>query len=68
MPVSEVAVPERNDVSTPVLTMKEASQLLHVHANTLRRWNRLGMIKAVRLGTRRDRRFKRDDLLAMMRE
>jgi excisionase family DNA binding protein len=40
-----------------LLTMKQACQLLSVHPNTLRNWEREGRISAVRLGSRRDRRF-----------
>lgn len=40
--------------------MKDATHFLHVHPNTLRNWERQGMIEAVRLGKRRDRRFSKD--------
>ncbi len=43
-----------------LLTMKDATHFLHVHPNTLRNWERQGMIEAVRLGKRRDRRFSKD--------
>jgi len=68
MSVSVVAEPARNDASEPLLTVKEASQLLHVHVNTVRRWNDLGLIKASRLGPRRDRRFKQEDIVAILVE
>jgi excisionase family DNA binding protein len=40
-----------------LLTLKQASALINVHPNTLRNWEREGKVKAVRIGTRRDRRF-----------
>ena len=64
MPKSRLKKPARK----PLLTMKEASQLLAVHPNTLRRWNHLGLIKTIRVGPRCTRRFKRKDLLALLRE
>ena len=44
-----------------MLTVREVSQLLHVHSNTLRRWSDQGIIKAYRIGPRGDRRFKAED-------
>jgi excisionase family DNA binding protein len=46
-----------------MLTIAEASRLLHVHANTLRRWNEQGMLPCYRVGTRGDRRYRLPDLL-----
>lgn len=40
-----------------LLTIKEAAKLINVHPNTLRNWEKDGKIKAVRLGSRRDRRY-----------
>ncbi len=51
----------------PVLVpVGEASQILHVHPNTLRKWSDLGMIPSYRIGQRRDRRFALSDLLAFL--
>ncbi len=46
-------------VNGPMLTVGEAAELLHVHPNTLRRWEAMGMIQAWRVGPRQDRRFVR---------
>jgi excisionase family DNA binding protein len=45
-----------------LLTMKETCGLLKVHANTLRQWDKKGILKAVRFGARRDRRYKKSDV------
>jgi excisionase family DNA binding protein len=45
-----------------LLNTSEASQLLYVHPNTLRRWSDDGIIKTYRIGPRADRRFRRDDI------
>ena len=51
-----------------LLTVKEASRLLHIHENTLRRWNDIGLIKATRLGPRGDRRFRQEDIVSILVE
>ena len=48
-----------------MLTVGEVSELLHLHPNTIRRWVDEGLIKAYRIGSRRDRRFKREDIAAI---
>ena len=50
------------------LTTREASQLLNIHGNTLRRWSNQGKIKAYRIGPGRHRRFKAQDLAAFIVE
>ncbi len=40
-----------------LLTLQQAAQILKVHPNTLRNWERSGLIPVVRVGPRRDRRF-----------
>ena len=51
-----------------MLTVKEVSQLLHVHSNTLRRWSDQGVIKAYRIGPRGDRRFRAEDIAVLLLE
>ena len=40
-----------------LLKISEASELLNVHPNTLRQWDKKGILKAVRFGVRGDRRY-----------
>lgn len=49
-----------------LLTLKQASELLNVHPNTLRNWDKKGILKAVRLGSRKDRRYKKDAVLNLL--
>jgi excisionase family DNA binding protein len=52
----------KNNLTDNMLTVREVSQILHVHSNTLRRWSDLGIIKAYRIGPRGDRRFRHEDI------
>ena len=49
-----------------LLTTGEAAQILHIHINTARRWSNRGVLPACRIGPRRDRRFRREDVLGML--
>jgi excisionase family DNA binding protein len=45
-----------------LLTSSEVARMLNVHINTVRRWENDGMLRALRLGTRGDRRFTREEI------
>ena len=45
-----------------LLRIKEAAEMLGVNPETLRRWDRSGRLKAVRVGNRADRRYKQEDI------
>lgn len=49
-------------VPLPMLTAREVAVLLNVHINTVRRWGNRGILKAYRVGSRGDRRFRREDI------
>ncbi len=48
------------------LRVSEASKLLGVHANTLRNWDKQGLLKPVRVGVRKERRYRREDILKLL--
>lgn len=50
-----------------ILKMKQVCNLLNVHPNTLRNWDNKGVLKAIRFGSRRDRRYKKEDILKLMK-
>jgi excisionase family DNA binding protein len=51
-----------NEEKVPeLLTLKQACEILKVHPNTLRQWDKKGILKAVRFGQRKDRRYKKED-------
>lgn len=45
-----------------LLTIKEAAKLINVHPNTLRNWEKEGKLNAIRIGTRRDRRYSKSQI------
>ena len=49
-----------------MLNVSEVSELLGIHDNTVRRWAQKGVLTAYRLGTRGDRRFRREDIDAFL--
>ena len=49
-------------VAGPLLTTSDVARLLNVHINTVRRWSNIGEIKVYRIGSRGDRRFRRQDI------
>jgi excisionase family DNA binding protein len=57
-----------NNPNGTMLTVREVSQILHVHSNTLRRWSDRGLVKAYRIGPRGDRRFRLEDIAQLLEE
>lgn len=45
-----------------LLTIKEVTHLLSVHPNTLRNWEKEGLIDVIRIGRRGDRRYKKQSI------
>jgi len=47
-----------------IMTISEVCRFFNVHPNTLRNWDKSGKLKAIRIGKRKDRRYKKDDVLS----
>ncbi len=56
------------DQTGRMLRTGEACRILCVHCNTLRRWSEQGIINAYRVGPRGDRRFRLEDVNALLTE
>ena len=56
-----------SDTPTPeYLTLTQASEMLQVHPNTLRNWDKQGILKANRIGVKGIRRYKKAALVKFM--
>ncbi|MFZ2187802.1 MAG: helix-turn-helix domain-containing protein [Candidatus Moraniibacteriota bacterium] len=59
--------PKKIEEYPEILTLQEACEVLNCHPNTLRNWDNKGILKAIRFGTRGDRRYRKDDLLKFIK-
>jgi len=48
--------------SIRLLRIKEAAEILGISTATLRKWNKEGKLKAVRISARGDRRYRNEDI------
>lgn len=60
-------MPKNKDELPKLLTIKQAGEVLNVHVETLRRWDKSGKLRAIRINKRGDRRYKPEDLKKMMK-
>jgi len=51
-----------------LLTLQEACDILNCHPNTLRQWDKKGILIAVRFGERKDRRYRKEDILKLLNQ
>ena len=62
MPKDDIKLPE-------LLTIRQVSKILNVSIMTLRRWDKIGKLKAIRVGTRSgvgERRYHREDIIKLI--
>ena len=54
------------DELSEYLTLKQVSELLKIHSNTLRNWDKNGTLKPIRIGERKIRRYKKEDVIRFL--
>lgn len=50
----------------PLLTISQTAQILNMSPWTLRQWDKQGKLVPVRMGPRKDRRYKKEDILKIL--
>ena len=58
----------RDRRDSAMLTTSDVAGLLSVHISTVRRWTNKGILRAYRVGPRRDRRFQEEDIASFLIE
>lgn len=53
---------KKNTTLPKLLTIRQAAEVLNVHVETLRRWDKAGKLKAIRVNERGDRRYNPEDI------
>jgi excisionase family DNA binding protein len=51
-----------------LLNSSDVAHLLNIHVSTVRRWDKQGMIKSYRIGSRGDRRFEREEITRFLKQ
>jgi excisionase family DNA binding protein len=49
-----------------LLTLKEACEILKCHPNTLRQWDKKGILIAIRIGVKKVMRYHKNDILKLL--
>lgn len=63
-----MTIKDQNRENIPeLLTLKEACEILRCHPNTLRQWDKKGILVAIRFGERKDRRYRREDIIKLLK-
>jgi len=54
------------EIIPKLLTLKETSDILKCHPNTLRQWDKKKILPAIRIGIKKIRRYKKEDILKFL--
>ena len=58
----------QNSKASNLISLREAARILKVNPQTLRRWDKADKLKAVRVGSRNDRKYKPADIIKMLEQ
>lgn len=51
-----------------LLTLHEACSVLKCHPNTLRQWDKKGVLVAIRIGIKKAMRYKKEDIMKLLNQ
>ena len=51
-----------------ILTLQQVCDVLNCHPNTLRKWDNRGILKAMRFGSRKDRRYRKSEIVQFLKK
>lgn len=51
-----------------LINISEAAKILNISPWTLRNWDKNNVLKPIRVGTRRDRRYKKEDIIRVIQK
>lgn len=57
---------QKNNKIPELLTLNEACAILKCHPNTLRQWDKKGILVAIRIGVKKVMRYKKEDILKLL--
>jgi len=60
-------MPKNKNDLPKLLTIKQTAEVLNVHAETLRRWDKRGKLKSIRVNERVGRRYDPKDIEAILK-
>lgn len=60
-------MPKNKTTLPKLLTIRQVAEILNVHTETLRRWDKSGKLKAIRVNERGDRRYDLNDIGAILK-
>jgi|YelNatPaOPRAMG01_1025707.scaffolds.fasta_scaffold27711_2 excisionase family DNA binding protein len=55
-----------DDLPSRMLTVRDIAFVLNVHTNTVRRWQKKGLLQAYSIGPRGNLRFRQEDVLEFL--
>ena len=59
----------KNNKEIPeLLTLKEACEILKCHPNTLRQWDKKGVLPAIRIGIKKIMRYRKNDIIKLLNQ
>lgn len=60
-------MPKNKTTLPKLLTIRQAAEILNVHVETLRRWDKKGKLKAIIVNERGDRRYDPDTIKKLIK-